>query len=62
MKIDINIDFKPHKTAELDRIAKGLRNHYESINLLEEYVDSHRERIERLEEAIARLGAKAEEE
>lgn len=62
MRITINIDFKPHKTTEFNRVSDQLRNLYESITLLEMEMEKDRQWLEKLEERTTHLKSEAEEE
>jgi hypothetical protein len=62
MKIDIHINLTPEETAELDRIWKFVRNLHTGVNLIEDELENHRQRIEKVEEMTTRFEPDPEED
>lgn len=61
MKINITIDLQPHSTAELDRLARFIKNIDATPNAIELEIDNYRQRLERVEEMTTRIEPNQEE-
>lgn len=61
MKINISIDFQPHNTAELDRLARFISHIDATLNAIEAEIEKYRQRLERVEEMTTRFESSQEE-